>query len=120
MVKQLENNLKDVDLMSLQRIQVIEVLKRDFVEPEAVEQGGPAEEPGGSGECPGSAAWDSRTDASSRSDVHRRVPSWAGLSVGAVPGEHQTLVPQHFSGALSQLGRISVETSCITASPSIT
>ncbi|OPJ81214.1 meiosis 1 arrest protein [Patagioenas fasciata monilis] len=48
MVKQLENNLKDVDLMSLRRIQVIEVLKRDFVEPEAVEQGGPAEEPGGS------------------------------------------------------------------------
>lgn len=53
MVKQLENNLKDVDLMSLRRIQVIEVLRRDFVEPEAVEQGGPAEEPGGSGEYPG-------------------------------------------------------------------
>lgn len=47
MVKQLENKLKDVDLMSLRRIQVIEVLKRDFLEPEAAE---PAEEPGGSGE----------------------------------------------------------------------
>ncbi|NWQ83483.1 M1AP protein, partial [Columbina picui] len=48
MVKQLENKLKDVDLMSLRRIQVIEVLKRDFLEPEAEEQCGPAEEPGGS------------------------------------------------------------------------
>ncbi|NWX10528.1 M1AP protein, partial [Caloenas nicobarica] len=48
MVKQLENKLKDVDLMSLRRIQVIEVLKRDFLEPEAMEQCGPAEEPGGS------------------------------------------------------------------------
>ncbi|XP_010006477.1 PREDICTED: meiosis 1 arrest protein [Chaetura pelagica] len=45
MVKQLEKKLKDVDLVSLRRIQVIEVLKRDFLEPEAVEQCMPAEEP---------------------------------------------------------------------------
>ncbi|NXX18320.1 M1AP protein, partial [Podargus strigoides] len=45
MVKQLEKKLKDVDLVSLRRIQVIEVLKRDFLEPEAVEQCMPSEEP---------------------------------------------------------------------------
>ncbi|XP_049647298.1 meiosis 1 arrest protein [Accipiter gentilis] len=45
MVKQLENKLKDVDLVSLRRIQVIEILKRDFLEPEDVEQHMPAEEP---------------------------------------------------------------------------
>uniref|UniRef100_A0A663NEX9 Meiosis 1 associated protein n=1 Tax=Athene cunicularia TaxID=194338 RepID=A0A663NEX9_ATHCN len=45
MAKQLENKLKDVDLVSLRRIQVIEVLKRDFLEPEDVEQCMPAEEP---------------------------------------------------------------------------
>ncbi|NXF39496.1 M1AP protein, partial [Nyctibius bracteatus] len=45
MVKQLEKKLKDVDLVSLRRIQVIEVLKRDFLEPEDVEQCMPAEEP---------------------------------------------------------------------------
>ncbi|NWR64196.1 M1AP protein, partial [Bucorvus abyssinicus] len=45
MVKQLEKKLKDIDLVSLQRIQVIEVLKRDFLEPEDVEQSMPAEEP---------------------------------------------------------------------------
>ncbi|KAM6076423.1 LOW QUALITY PROTEIN: meiosis 1 arrest protein [Chlamydotis macqueenii] len=45
MVKQLEKKLKDVDLMSLRRIQVIEVLKRDFLEPEDVEQCISAEEP---------------------------------------------------------------------------
>ncbi|NXI72083.1 M1AP protein, partial [Anseranas semipalmata] len=45
MVKQLEKKLKDVDLLSLRRIQVIEVLKRDFLEPEDVEQCMPAEEP---------------------------------------------------------------------------
>ncbi|XP_050751419.1 meiosis 1 arrest protein [Gymnogyps californianus] len=44
MVKQLEKKLKDVDLVSLRRIQVIEVLKRDFLEPEDVEQCMPAEE----------------------------------------------------------------------------
>ncbi|NXT73127.1 M1AP protein, partial [Zapornia atra] len=37
-VKQLERKLKDVDRVNLQRIQVIEVLKRDFLEPEDVEQ----------------------------------------------------------------------------------
>ncbi|NXP51474.1 M1AP protein, partial [Heliornis fulica] len=37
-VKQLEKKLKDVDLMNLQRIQVVEVLKRDFLEAEDVEQ----------------------------------------------------------------------------------
>ncbi|XP_058695064.1 meiosis 1 arrest protein isoform X2 [Poecile atricapillus] len=46
MVKQLEKKLQDVDLVSLRRIQVIEVLKRDFLEPEDVEQCVPAEEPG--------------------------------------------------------------------------
>ncbi|KAM9286256.1 LOW QUALITY PROTEIN: meiosis 1 arrest protein [Cariama cristata] len=45
MVKQLEKELKDIDLVSLRRIQVIEVLKRDFLEPEDVEQCIPAEEP---------------------------------------------------------------------------
>ncbi|XP_039921726.1 meiosis 1 arrest protein isoform X1 [Hirundo rustica] len=45
MVKQLEKKLQDVDLVSLRRIQVIEVLKRDFLEPEDVEQCVPAEEP---------------------------------------------------------------------------
>ncbi|KAK4818552.1 hypothetical protein QYF61_014688 [Mycteria americana] len=45
MVKQLEKKLKEVDLVSLRRIQVIEVLKRDFLEPEDVEQCMPAEEP---------------------------------------------------------------------------
>ncbi|NXG59641.1 M1AP protein, partial [Hemiprocne comata] len=44
-VKQLGNKLKDVDLVSLRRLQVIEVLKRDFLEPEDVEQCMPAEEP---------------------------------------------------------------------------
>ncbi|KAM6132359.1 LOW QUALITY PROTEIN: meiosis 1 arrest protein [Pterocles gutturalis] len=44
MVKQLEN-IKDVDLMSLRRMQVIEVLKRELLEPEDVEQCVPAEEP---------------------------------------------------------------------------
>ncbi|NWR93569.1 M1AP protein, partial [Furnarius figulus] len=48
MVKQLEKKLKDVDLVSLRRIQVIEVLKRDFLEPEGVEQCVPAEEPSSS------------------------------------------------------------------------
>lgn len=50
-VKQLERKLKDVDLVSLRRIQVIEVLKRDILEPEDVEQCIPAEEPSSSGEC---------------------------------------------------------------------
>ncbi|NXE84903.1 M1AP protein, partial [Cochlearius cochlearius] len=45
MVKQLEGKLKDVDLVSLQRIQVIEVLKRDFLEPEDMQQCMPAEDP---------------------------------------------------------------------------
>uniref|UniRef100_A0A8C4KHD3 Meiosis 1 associated protein n=1 Tax=Dromaius novaehollandiae TaxID=8790 RepID=A0A8C4KHD3_DRONO len=45
MVKQLEKKLKDVDLVSLRRMQIIEVLKRDFLEPEGVEQSTPAEEP---------------------------------------------------------------------------
>ncbi|XP_064304733.1 meiosis 1 arrest protein [Phalacrocorax carbo] len=45
LVKQLEKNLKDVDLVSLRSIQVIEVLKRDFLEPEDIEQCMPAEEP---------------------------------------------------------------------------
>ncbi|KFP86157.1 Meiosis 1 arrest protein, partial [Apaloderma vittatum] len=44
MVQQLEKKLKDVDLVSLRRIQVVEVLKRDFLEPEAVEQCVPAGE----------------------------------------------------------------------------
>ncbi|XP_030306462.1 meiosis 1 arrest protein [Calypte anna] len=44
-VKQLEKKLKDVDLVNLRRIQVTEVLKRDFLEPEDVEQCMPAEEP---------------------------------------------------------------------------
>ncbi|NXX80068.1 M1AP protein, partial [Urocolius indicus] len=44
MVKHLEEKLKDVDLVSLRRIQVIEVLKRDFLEPEDVEHCMPAEE----------------------------------------------------------------------------
>ncbi|NWX67880.1 M1AP protein, partial [Alca torda] len=48
MVNQLEKKLKDVDLVSLRRIQVIEVLKRDFLEPEDVEQCMPAEEPSSS------------------------------------------------------------------------
>ncbi|XP_064509785.1 meiosis 1 arrest protein isoform X2 [Pseudopipra pipra] len=48
MVKQLEKKLKDVDLVSLRRLQVIEVLKRDFLEPEEVEQCVPAEEPSSS------------------------------------------------------------------------
>ncbi|KGM00237.1 Meiosis 1 arrest protein, partial [Charadrius vociferus] len=48
MVNQLEKKLKDVDLVSLRRIQVIEVLKRDFLEPEDVEQCTPAEEPSSS------------------------------------------------------------------------
>ncbi|XP_029814276.1 meiosis 1 arrest protein isoform X2 [Manacus vitellinus] len=48
MVKQLEKKLKDVDLVSLRRLQVIEVLKRDFLEPEDVEQCVPAEEPSSS------------------------------------------------------------------------
>lgn len=51
MVKQLENMLKDIDLVSLRRIQVIEVLKRDFLEPEDVELSLPAEEPSSNGEC---------------------------------------------------------------------
>lgn len=50
MVKQLEEKLQDVDLVSLRRIQVIEVLKRDFLQPEDMEQCVPAEEPC-SGEC---------------------------------------------------------------------
>ncbi|XP_068535473.1 meiosis 1 arrest protein [Anas acuta] len=45
MVKHLEKKLKDVDLVSLRRIQVIEVLKRGFLEPEDVEQCMLAEEP---------------------------------------------------------------------------
>ncbi|RLW09179.1 hypothetical protein DV515_00003071 [Chloebia gouldiae] len=45
MVKQLEKKLQDVDLVSLRRIQVIEVVKRDFLEPEDMEQCVPAEEP---------------------------------------------------------------------------
>ncbi|XP_055557001.1 meiosis 1 arrest protein isoform X1 [Falco biarmicus] len=45
MVKQLEKKLKEIDLVSLRRIQVIEVLKRDFLEPEDAEQCMPAEEP---------------------------------------------------------------------------
>ncbi|NWT51959.1 M1AP protein, partial [Erythrocercus mccallii] len=45
MVKQLEKKLQDIDLVSLRRIQVIEVLKRDFLQPEDVEQCVPAEEP---------------------------------------------------------------------------
>ncbi|XP_048159242.1 meiosis 1 arrest protein isoform X1 [Corvus hawaiiensis] len=45
MVKQLEKKLQDIDLVSLRRIQVIEVLKRDFLEPEDVEQCVLAEEP---------------------------------------------------------------------------
>ncbi|NXX98664.1 M1AP protein, partial [Centropus bengalensis] len=48
MVKQLEKALKDVDLVSLRRIQIIEVLKRDFLEPEDAEQCVPAEEAGSS------------------------------------------------------------------------
>ncbi|NWW50087.1 M1AP protein, partial [Pedionomus torquatus] len=48
MVNQLEKKLKDVDLVSLRRIQVIEVLKRDFLEPEDVEQCMAAEEPSSS------------------------------------------------------------------------
>ncbi|KFP77301.1 Meiosis 1 arrest protein, partial [Acanthisitta chloris] len=43
MVKQLEKKLKDVDLVSLRKIQVIEVLKRDFLESEDVEQCSPEE-----------------------------------------------------------------------------
>lgn len=50
MVKQLEEKLKDVDLVSLQRIQVTEVLKRDFLEPEDVQQCMPAAEPSSIGE----------------------------------------------------------------------
>uniref|UniRef100_A0A8C7A4X1 Meiosis 1 associated protein n=1 Tax=Nothoprocta perdicaria TaxID=30464 RepID=A0A8C7A4X1_NOTPE len=46
MVKQLEKKLKDVDLVSLRRLQIIEVLKREFLEPEGAEQSAPAEEPG--------------------------------------------------------------------------
>uniref|UniRef100_A0A8B9PT30 Meiosis 1 associated protein n=1 Tax=Apteryx owenii TaxID=8824 RepID=A0A8B9PT30_APTOW len=46
MVKQLEKKLKDVDLVSLRRLQIVEVLKRDFLEPEGAEQSMPAEEPG--------------------------------------------------------------------------
>ncbi|NWW78448.1 M1AP protein, partial [Climacteris rufus] len=45
MAKQLEKKLQDIDLVSLRRIQVVEVLKRDFLQPEAVEQSVPAEEP---------------------------------------------------------------------------
>ena len=45
MVKQLEKKLQDIDLVSLRRIQVIEVLKRDFLEPEDMEQCVLAEEP---------------------------------------------------------------------------
>nr|XP_026653912.1 meiosis 1 arrest protein [Zonotrichia albicollis] len=45
MVKQLEKKLQDIDLVSLRRIQVIEVVKRDFLQPEDVEQCVPAEEP---------------------------------------------------------------------------
>ncbi|NXM72505.1 M1AP protein, partial [Serilophus lunatus] len=48
MVKQMEKKLKDVDLVSLRRIQVIEVLKRDFLEPEGLEQCVAAEEPSSS------------------------------------------------------------------------
>ncbi|KFV79450.1 Meiosis 1 arrest protein, partial [Struthio camelus australis] len=44
MVKQLEEKLKDIDLVSLRRLQVIEVLKRDFLEPEDAEQSMPADE----------------------------------------------------------------------------
>ncbi|XP_054489700.2 meiosis 1 arrest protein [Agelaius phoeniceus] len=44
MVKQLEKKLQDIDLVSLRKIQVIEVVKRDFLEPEDVEQCVPAEE----------------------------------------------------------------------------
>lgn len=50
MAKQLEKKLKDVDLVSLRSIQVIEVLKRDFLQPEDVEQQFPAEEPDSNGE----------------------------------------------------------------------
>lgn len=50
MVKHLEKKLKDVDLVSLRRIQVIEVLKRGFLEPEDVEQCMLAEEPSSNGE----------------------------------------------------------------------
>ncbi|XP_062488168.1 meiosis 1 arrest protein isoform X1 [Pezoporus occidentalis] len=45
MAEQLEKKLKDVDLVSLRSMQVIEVLKRDFLQPEDVEQHMPAEEP---------------------------------------------------------------------------
>ncbi|NXU49600.1 M1AP protein, partial [Turnix velox] len=48
MVNQLEKKLKDIDLVSLRRIQVIEVLKRDFLEPEDVEQCMSVEEPSSS------------------------------------------------------------------------
>ncbi|NXY81686.1 M1AP protein, partial [Alcedo cyanopectus] len=48
MVKQLEEKLKDIDLTSLRRIQIIEVLKRDLLEPENMEQCMPAEEPSSS------------------------------------------------------------------------
>lgn len=50
MVKQLEKKLKDVDLVTLRSIQVIQVLKRDFLQPEDVEQHMPAEEPSSNGE----------------------------------------------------------------------
>ncbi|NWS77223.1 M1AP protein, partial [Crotophaga sulcirostris] len=46
MVKELEKALKDVDLVSLQRIHIIEVLKRGFLEPEDAEQCMSAEEHG--------------------------------------------------------------------------
>ncbi|NXN93774.1 M1AP protein, partial [Rhinopomastus cyanomelas] len=45
MAKQLEMKLKDVDLVSLRRIQVIEVLKRDFLKPDDMEQCMAAEDP---------------------------------------------------------------------------
>ncbi|XP_053922135.1 meiosis 1 arrest protein isoform X2 [Cuculus canorus] len=48
MVKQLEETLKDIDVVSLRRIQIIEVLKRDFLDPEDTEQCVPAEEPSSS------------------------------------------------------------------------
>ncbi|NWU90258.1 M1AP protein, partial [Upupa epops] len=38
MAKQLEKKLKDIDLVSLRRVQVIEVLKRDFLKSEDLEQ----------------------------------------------------------------------------------
>lgn len=103
MVKQLEKKLQDVDLVSLRRIQVIEVLKRDFLQPEDVEQCVPAEEPS-SGECKAffrEVTGLGSTTATGSCSAPTSVTSLCDISCPLGHGNccgWRKFVPQHFSG----------------------